>query len=313
MAKKIAVIGAGISGMSTAYLLSKEGYDIELIAKEFSPNITSNKAAAFWFPYHIRNDERGIGWCRKSYEFYAEYANNKATGISFIKIVKAVAPGIIHDENWMSFMPENSLRTMNADELPNGYAEAYEAEVPLIETQIFLPWLQQQLVNNGVKIIQREITDLYTLQEQYDIVINCTALGARKLCDDENIIPIRGQVVLLEPGYPDHIFLDNHLPSYIVPRKDATIVGGTFEEHEYDAITINETLESVLQKAYSVDPKLKERKIIGNWAGLRPYREQIRLEREPDTNIIHNYGHGGSGFTLAFGCADSVKELVAGC
>jgi D-amino-acid oxidase len=169
------------------------------------------------------------------------------------------------------------------------------------------------LVNNGVKIIQREITDLYTLQEQYDIVINCTALGARKLCDDENMIPIRGQVVLLEPGYPDHIFLDNHLPSYIVPRKDATIVGGTFEEHEYDAITINETLESVLQKAYSVDPKLKERKIIGNWAGLRPYREQIRLEREQDTNIIHNYGHGGSGFTLAFGCADSVKKLVASC
>jgi D-amino-acid oxidase len=309
--KKIAIIGAGISGMSTAYLLSRENdYSIDLIAKDFSPNITSNRAAAFWFPYHVRNDKRGVDWCRLSYEFYNEYSKNPDTGISFIQIVKGVGHGIQDEESWMSFMPENSLHKLNDEELPNGYAEAYEATVPLIETQIFLPWLTEQLQNQGVNIIERQVKDLYTLQEQYDVVINCTALGARELCNDENVIPVRGQIVLLEPGYPDKIFLDNHLPSYIVPRKDATIVGGTYEEHEYNAVTVDETLETVLQKAYSVDPKLKERKIIGNWAGLRPFRAEIRVEREPNTNIIHNYGHGGSGFTLAFGCANSVVELA---
>lgn len=309
--KRIAIIGAGISGMSTAYLLSgTKQYVIDLIAKDFSPNITSDRAAAFWFPYHIRNDKRGVQWCRQSYDFYKEYASDPATGISFIQIIKGVGHGIKDEEAWMSFMPDKSLRKLESDELPHGYAEAYEATVPLIETQIFLPWLTDQLKADGVNIIQREVKDLYTLQEQYDVVINCTALGARELCDDETIIPVRGQIVLLEPGYPDKIFLDNHLPSYIVPRKDATIVGGTYEENEYDAVTIDETLESVLQKAYSVDPQLKERKIIGNWAGLRPFRPEIRAEREPDTNIIHNYGHGGSGFTLAFGCATSVVELT---
>ncbi|MEI2710881.1 MAG: hypothetical protein V9E96_17980 [Chitinophagaceae bacterium] len=62
-------------------------------------------------------------------------------------------------------------------------------------------------------------------------------MGARQLCNDASVIPFRGQVVLLEPGFPNYIFLDNQTPSYIVPRKDATIVGGTYEEGVYDAIT----------------------------------------------------------------------------
>lgn len=56
MAKNIVVVGAGISGLSTAYELLQAGHRVTVMAKEFSPNITSNKAAAFWFPYHIRND-----------------------------------------------------------------------------------------------------------------------------------------------------------------------------------------------------------------------------------------------------------------
>jgi D-amino-acid oxidase len=49
-------------------------------------------------------------------------------------------------------------------------------------------------------------------------------------------------------------------------------------------------------------------KRITQWAGLRPYRNEVRVEREG--NIIHNYGHGGSGFTLAWGCANEVLRLI---
>jgi D-amino-acid oxidase len=41
---------------------------------------------------------------------------------------------------------------------------------------------------------------------------------------------------------------------------------------------------------------------------LRPYRPEVRLER--DGRVIHNYGHGGSGFTLCRGCAEDVVALV---
>lgn len=309
MGKKIAVIGAGISGMSSAYLLAAQGHELHIISKSFSPDITSNRAAAFWFPYHIRNDKRGIEWCVKSYNFYISLVGEE-TGISMKRIVKAVKSNTGDEDTWLEFMPKDTLAILQDGNAPEGYDKAYEAYVPLIETQIFLPWLYKQVKDKGATFTHQQIFDLHDLSGSYDTIINCSALGARELCNDKTVIPVRGQVVLLEPGFPDHIFLDNQTPAYIVPRKDATIVGGTYEENVYDEKTEQDSLDDILRRAYSVFPGLDTRKIIGNWAGLRPYRPTVRVEIEKDTNIIHNYGHGGSGYTLAFGCAEEVVKLA---
>ncbi len=308
MAKNIAIVGAGICGLSTAYELLQAGYKVTLIAKEFSPNITSNKAAAFWFPYHIRNDERGIEWCKKSYSFFKEKSADSLTGISMISIIKASKKGADDETSWLNYMPESSYSILSENEIPNGYEKGCKAIVPLIETQIFLPWLMNQIKAKGANIFQKEITDLKELENNFDVVVNCSALGARQLCNDASVIPFRGQVVLLEPGFPNYIFLDNQTPSYIVPRKDATILGGTYEEGVFEATTEEASLNEILQKAYNILPALKERKVIGSWAGLRPFRNLVRLEREG--NVVHNYGHGGSGFTLSFGCASEVVSLI---
>jgi D-amino-acid oxidase len=283
---------------------------VTIHAKHFSPNLTSNRAAAFWFPYHVRNDKRGIGWALKSYAFFKSTISDAASGISMCRLIKAAKANADDDDTWTAFMPEGSFRKLNETELPNGYAKAYEAFVPLIETQLFLPWLQTKLLSNNVQLKEADVTNLHALAKDYDIVVNCSGLAARQLCNDNEIFAVRGQVNLLEPGFPDHIFLDNQTPAYLVPRKDATIVGGTYEENEYDAVTVPNDLEEILQKAYAIFPELKNRKVIGNWAGLRPFRPTVRLEKEG--NIIHNYGHGGSGYTLSFGCAEEVAGLVAG-
>jgi D-amino-acid oxidase len=311
MSKNIAIIGAGISGMSSAYLLKDKGYNITVFAKAFSPGITSNRAAAFWFPYHIRNDKRGINWCNVSYSFYASMANDAETGISLQKLVKVLRKGVTEEEPlWIDFMPENSLRVMDLTELADDIAKGYEIQVPLIETQIFLPYLQASLKSGGVNFIQQEIKDLQHLSKQFDVVINCSGLGARSLCNDAAIIPVRGQVGLLSPIDGMNIYLDNEMPLYIVPRKDAIIVGGTYEEGVETEETEPATIERLLQNAYNRFPVLKKQKVLGSWAGLRPYRPAVRVERQNNTNIIHNYGHGGSGFTLAFGCANEVSDIV---
>jgi D-amino-acid oxidase len=305
---KIAIIGAGISGMSSAIRLIEAGHHITVFAKDFSPNITSNRAAAFWLPYHIRNDRRGINWCRKSYDVYKTLSHDPATGISMKQLIKVVADDVTEvDSSWKDFMPEGSYRSIEKDKLLPGYIEGDEAEVPLIETQIFLPWLQRQLEIKGVSFRQKEITGFSELAT-YDVIINCSGLGARTLCNDEQLIPYRGQVALLSPKQGLPIFLDNEKPQYIVPRKDAIIIGGTYEENVWEEITEPKTIEFLLQKAFNIYPELKEQEYLGSWAGLRPHRNDVRLEREG--NIIHNYGHGGSGFTLAFGCAEDVVKLV---
>ncbi len=311
MSKHIAIVGAGISGMLTAWLLSEKGYDITIFATAFSPNITSNKAAAFWFPYHIRNDKRGINWCRTSYQYYQSFTGNTETGISMRQLKKALRNGMEEEEPiWVEFMPAGSYRICPDQELEPGVVKAYDITVPLIETQIFLPWLQQQLLKRGVQFLERDIKKFDDLIREYDIVINCSALGARKLCNDESIIPVRGQVALLEPIAGMAIYLDNEKLLYVVPRKDAIIVGGTYEAGIEEELTEPATIDRILFNAFEVLPQLKNQRIIGSWAGLRPYRAEVRVEREPGTNIIHNYGHGGSGFTLAFGCAKTVRKLV---
>ena len=54
--------------------------------------------------------------------------------------------------------------------------------------------------------------------------------------------------------------------------------------------------------------------MIEHVVGLRPGRPEVRLEEsEPGpsgTRILHDYGHGGAGITLAWGCAQDVVRLV---
>ena len=309
MRKKIAIVGAGISGLSCAYLLSRKNYSISIFAKAFSPGITSNRAAAFWFPYHIRNDRRGIGWCRASYRIYKQLMHDPATGISMKQLIKVVRKDVQEEEPvWIEFMPEGSIRMVPGEQLQPGIAKAYDVQVPLIETQIFLPYLKEYLISNNACFEESEIKNFDSLSSSHDIVINCTGLGARNLCNDDTLVPVRGQVGLIETITDFPIYLDNEKPLYIVPRKDAMIVGGTYEENIFEEAAEKVTVEILMNNAYEVFPRLREQKIIGSWAGLRPYRPVVRVERQG--NIIHNYGHGGSGFTLAFGCAEDVVRLV---
>jgi D-amino-acid oxidase len=152
----IAGIGAGISGMSSALQLIEAGHSVSVLAKAFSPHITSNRAAAFWLPYHVRNDRRGIEWCRKSYEVYKELSKDAATGISMKQLIKVVAEDVTEvDRTWKDFMPPGSYHSIPKEQLLPGYTEGDEAEVPLIETQVFLPWLQQHLLQKGVTFQQK--------------------------------------------------------------------------------------------------------------------------------------------------------------
>jgi D-amino-acid oxidase len=307
---KICVIGSGISGLSTAYRLAEAGYEVEIIASDFPPHTTSNKAAAFWFPYHVRNFARAINWSQRSYEVFKEMSLIAGTGISMKQLIKVVQNMEDEDLSWLDNLPEGSFKELPKDEVPEGFILAYDVTVPLIETQIFLPWLMKKLQEKEVSFVQRELENFDEVSGQYSLVINCSALGSRRLCGDESIYPIRGQVALVEPDESLPIFLHNQQPFYIVPRKDATIIGGTFEENVSEVATYQETLQRLHQQAISTFPQLKNTTIKGSWAGLRPFRKEIRLEKEADKNIIHNYGHGGSGFTVAWGCAEEVLSLV---
>ena len=71
--------------------------------------------------------------------------------------------------------------------------------------------------------------------------------------------------------------------------------------------------ELILDKVEALWPDLDRDLIVGGAVGLRPSRSEVRLEVEVITGrtIVHNYGHGGAGVTLSWGCADEVASLVS--
>jgi D-amino-acid oxidase len=216
--------------------------------------------------------------------------------------------GTPESEDWTEAIPNKNYRLLNAVELPDGYDEGFTLHVPLIETQIFLPYLMNEFKNAGGKIVQREIKSLDELLPESDLIINCTGMGARTLVNDSAMIPVKGQIAFVDLHLNIPIILDESEPTYIVQRKDGCIVGGTREENIFTETTEEETLENILERASEFVPEIKAAKRITQWAGLRPYRTEVRCER--NGNIIHNYGHGGSGFTLAWGCAREVLSIT---
>jgi D-amino-acid oxidase len=96
--------------------------------------------------------------------------------------------------------------------------------------------------------------------------------------------------------------------AYVLPRPDVTVLGGTAEEGDGDLTPRAETTRSILARTLKLAPELRDATYLGAAVGLRPARSEVRLEREG--RVIHDYGHGGSGFTLSWGCAEEVARIA---
>ena len=100
--------------------------------------------------------------------------------------------------------------------------------------------------------------------------------------------------------------------TYTIPRTNVTVLGGTAQVGDLGLEIRDEANALILSKVEAVWPDLDRSKIVGGTVGLRPSRTEVRLEEEiiGSTRVIHNYGHGGAGVTLSWGCADEVVSIA---
>lgn len=172
--------------------------------------------------------------------------------------------------------------------------------VPLADTTRYLPYLRRRFAG---KITRRRVDDLRELAT----AVNCTGFGARALCDDALLEPGHGIAVIVDrPAFDCAIVeAEEGKPlTYVIPRTDDCILGG------YDHVVPpdDDEIAWIVERCRAVAPSIATaiRAIV---RGTRPVRQSVRLEREG--NVIHNYGHGGAGFTLSWGCAHEVRRLLA--
>ena len=130
------------------------------------------------------------------------------------------------------------------------------------------------------------------------------------LADDPSVHPVRGQVVYVEQVGVDHWWISDtgQELTYVIPRENDIVVGGTDDEGDWSRTASPETAAEILRRASMLVPALRDAKVLHHKVGLRPARPAVRLERVGI--VVHCYGHGGAGVTLSWGCADEVSELV---
>ncbi len=309
----IVVLGCGVAGLTCAAALREAGLPVEIWAARVPPHTTSNVAAAFWYPYRSSPTGAAVRWCIDSYQRFAAIARDPRAGVT-MRRARQLSRGVQARPWWADAVP--TVRQATADELPEGFTFGWIFDAPVIDTRVYLPWLVQRVRDAGVAIHTRRVTSLAEPLAHADVVVNCTGLGARELCRDPEMFPIRGQLAhVAAVGLEDVLLdeLDGDGIAYVVPRGDDMVLGGTATEGDEGLDPRPADADGILERCRRLHPALADARRLADVVGLRPGRTTVRLECEttPDgKRIVHDYGHGGSGFTLSWGCALEVVQHV---
>ncbi|HYI07507.1 MAG TPA: FAD-dependent oxidoreductase [Thermoanaerobaculia bacterium] len=309
---RVAVVGAGVSGLTCAVVLADAGFRVTVIADDFEPR-ASAAAAAIWFPYAIGPIADAMRWAHHSYDRFRELASVAETGVSFIDFRVLSEKEVSEPPDW--------AERYGAAKLPGSdcgpYRSGFRINVPLIDTRRYLPWLRAQLERrtDRIETTIRSLSDLIG----YDVIVNCSGHRAATLHGRGPAIdPRRGIVLRLpNPGISHASVFEEDAGRlmYVVPRGDDVVLGGTYEPTGDEQNLPEDIATTILDRCSRIEPRLagidSGKVLIA--AGIRPVAAEVclRLERgDGPSPVIHNYGHGGSGFTVSWGCAADVLKLV---
>lgn len=308
------VIGAGIVGLTAASELRATGRDVTVVTADPVAATTSNVAAAVWFPTRVGADDRVVAWGARTRIRLVEASNDPAAAVLLRDTVTLFRrpPG----RPWWTAALDD-VEDAPADLLPAGYDHGLRFTVPLAEMPRHLAWLADRLGASGVPIVERRVASLHEAAEIAPIVVDAAGLGARELAHDPTVTPVRGQVVRtsnpgLTTSYRDQDHPEGY--TYVHPRTHDVIVGGTVEDDRTDLEPDPDTAAAILARGRALVPALAHAEVLGHAVGLRPARPTVRLELDttsvPGATVVHDYGHGGAGMTLGWGCAEEVVRLL---
>lgn len=312
---RVVVLGAGVIGLTSALTLEEAGHDVRVIAAAKGSSTTSAAAGAIWYPFKVGPPEKASHWAGATLRWLTELAKNTpSAGVDLLSRTELASDD--RKPWWADATPGiEKIESARGHSLPGEAPFGWKFAAPRCDPPIFLPWLEAKL---HAPIEIRRITSLEALlaESNADALVNCTGLGARPLTGDTQLRAIYGQTVITAPGRIDlaHCLGDERDESrmfYSIPRRAEVVLGGCAETCSDDrpVTTTRAMTDAILSRAVAMG--LEPGPVLRESAGLRPFRPTVRLERDnAEPRIIHNYGHGGSGFTLCRGCAEEVVSLL---
>jgi len=322
MNHRVAIVGAGVSGLTCGVVFAERGLRTAILAKEIGQQTTSGTAAALWFPYDAEPAHKVIPWALETYRTLIDLARNPDSGVSMIELRQFSRTEKIQIPDWAiplgaravvpSFPPAMSSEVETSLKI---FKSGFSLRVPLMDTTIYLDYLANRFVAAGGSIAANpHFTKLEEVDQQFGLVVNCAGIGARELARDTDLEPHRGQVAIVPriKDLPYAVVCDDAPLMYAIPRRKDCVFGGT-NDLSGDLVVDSATTARILAECCRA-LRIEKLSVLVERVGLRPFRKSgVRVERDQlrdGRTVVHNYGHGGSGFTLSWGCAEGAFELA---
>ncbi|CUM65957.1 uncharacterized protein PRCAT00003610001 [Priceomyces carsonii] len=333
---KYVVLGAGIIGLYTAFLLIEDEHinpkDIEIIAQHLPGDQSIEYASPYAGAY--------FSACIDEDDFkYSEYTYRNVGRVQQ-KLGENSGYGIVPSTEYLSEIPSAGyLKKLEA------FLDDYQIVDPVLNSKIgvkYKAWvfnsplviqnLLSYLKKQEVSVNRRKLLHIKeAFKGDTNVVFNCTGIGSLKLggVEDEKSYPTRGQVVVISaPHVTECVSKWDDKSTYIIKRPDSNtdevILGGFYQKGNFDLSTYGYETDDILKRTIELYPKLlsenlsgeklADLKILRVVAGVRPSRKGgVRIEKEqfsPEQYVIHNYGAGGCGYLCGLGMAHEAVSLL---
>ncbi|MCC6426818.1 MAG: FAD-binding oxidoreductase [Phycisphaerales bacterium] len=327
---QIAIIGAGVVGLTTALELRARQTPVAIYAPRSGRSPASRIAPALFTPYSMPDGDRFERWTTRSLAKLTELAweHGDHSGIHIGELREYFYKPAAHYP-WL----DRVLAIRPLPGTPSPCIAATTSTRPHMDMLRYMPWLEARASESGVEFVDRRVEsfdDLFALGHK--TIINCAGLGARELAQDPLLKPMHGQVIHIPNDigleYSLHDDAPGGLVAYIFRFRDRLVLGGTFDSGREDDRTDPPALDGIIDRCRNllrIDGHPRWRDLaqirIRSLAGVRPTRgmgdvyEHTRVERidlPGGRAIVQNYGHGRAGASLSWGTAAEAADQALG-
>ena len=335
MKSDLIIVGAGIIGLFSAFLLARRGVKVTLLDRGDFGHESSWAAGGILTTLLPWNYDHRIsqftGNAIPSYQHLSGLLlRETAIDIELCKsglVVKA-AKNFQKAQQWCIKNKLAFSACVNARGHDITLPDVYQLRPPLL-LRALTKYLRQTGVTClphtevlNVQIQNSRVTALHTSRGlmKCDHLLWATGAWASRLkqvkapLDLPAVTPVRGQMIAMS-GKDIHLntilFHDDH---YLIPRKDGVILAGsTLEYVGYNKRTTDAGRQALWQKSVDLMPNLEKATITHHWAGLRPGAGNSLPSVGPHPTIggfFMNFGHFRYGLLMAPRCAELISQAI---
>jgi D-amino-acid oxidase len=307
----VLVIGAGVIGLTSAICLAESGMVVRIRAAEPPPATTSRAASAMWGSSFAGPADDVRRWAVQSLEDLRALAAEPGTGV---RVARGMLAARSTEEGPPPFLFPG-VDVVRRDDAPPGFVAAFAIAVPVVDMPRHLDYLLARFEAAGGDLEVAPLRSLAEAEGAAPVVVNCSGVGARALVPDPAVRSVRGQHVVVENPGLHEFFMEEPAPRWAgwFPHGDHVVLGGSADEDDWRLEPDLALAEEIVRRCAAIEPRLGEARVLEHRVGLRPARPDVRVEEVAlgASRCVHNYGHGGTGVALAWGCARDVCSIVA--